>query len=100
GPRYAHTPFPYTTLFRSLAEKVNGHDRSSALGHPRGGRFHVDQETVGRDVAEHRRRPGPRNGPRRGEKGKRGTNHLVARPDAQGDRKSTRLNSSHAKISY
>src|SRR5690606_41687120 len=65
------TLFPYTTLFRSVPVR-------------------------------HRRRPCPGDGPRQG-----GRTRPAARSDrpqpagrAAGDRKSTRLNSSHVKISY
>src|SRR3989442_7442814 len=64
------TLFPYTTLFRS---------RHPAAGHDR---------------------PGPRD-PAAGVLGARGAGPLqAAHRLAQGDRKSTRLNSSHVRISY
>src|SRR3989449_8038910 len=69
------TLFPYTTLFRSRAEG-------------RGGRGH--RESVRREV-----RRGPHAARRRGG-GARG----AAREEGHGDRKSTRLNSSHGYISY
>src|SRR3712207_9592161 len=66
------TLFPYTTLFRSQerAEGVDGARRERAVPDLRGRR------------------------PRRGGRGR------AAREDAQQDRKSTRLNSRHANISY
>src|SRR3712207_7947389 len=69
------TLFPYTTLFRSLAEDAmtdpHARDRQELRG-------------VLEDVAEPVRPPGRRR----------------ARVVEQRDRKSTRLNSSHANISY
>src|SRR3712207_8306964 len=76
------TPFPYTTLFRSLgAQQLGGvgvlllrHDRRAA----RPGVRQLDE-------AELLRRP---------------HHELGAEPREVRDRKSTRLNSSHANISY
>src|SRR3712207_7403512 len=65
------TLFPYTTLFRSLPRAEGGLERRPAGG-PRDRRGRADQRKFG--AAENRRR--------------------------LGDRKSTRLNSSHANISY
>src|SRR5947207_6916093 len=70
------TLFPYTTLFRSVA----GDPRQ-----PHGSR----QLLVRRPPAEARGRPRGRRGP--GDREDRG---------GRGDRKSTRLNSSHTVISY
>src|SRR2546427_5670139 len=77
------TLFPYTTLFRS---------------HPR----EAVEEPVGRVRCDGRSEPAPR-APRRPEV----LGHAVAedaveveREDRGGDRKSTRLNSSHSQISY
>src|SRR3712207_8158100 len=74
------TLFPYTTLFRSGVD----------------GRRHALRV---RTVAGGRRRPGAARadrGPRGGERARQGSE-----PTADdGDRKSTRLNSSHANISY
>src|SRR3712207_7849211 len=71
------TLFPYTTLFRSLVEGRGGGDRRQL---PR----HLHRETVrrARGVEE-----------RSDERARRPTPPQV-------DRKSTRLNSSHANISY
>src|SRR5688572_31049896 len=67
------TLFPYTTLFRSEAQRVPGKVR-----------------VVGAEKRhEDHRRPGERGEVRRAQ-------HAAA----QGDRKSTRLNSSHSQISY
>src|SRR3712207_6891213 len=78
------TLFPYTTLFRSI--------RKTAAQRPRGGTPRRRQPDPSRRGA--RLRPGPRAG---GE----GGGHLIEPPADRGpDRKSTRLNSSHANISY
>src|SRR3712207_8927355 len=76
------TLLPYTTLFRS---HVQGGDVRSADLQRVGGRD---------DGAEHVHVPGARSG--------LGNRILAAvgRGQHQGDRKSTRLNSSHANISY
>src|SRR2546427_6664661 len=72
------TLFPYTTLFRSRSqEHSRSHSRRCTRPHARLG--------TGLPSAE------PRSGPR----GVRGVRNL-----AEGDRKSTRLNSSHSQISY
>src|SRR3712207_8253185 len=80
--------FPYTTLFRSppllLPDGRRRHeralrDRAGVLGH-----LGQEPERAGLPVARRRR---PRLGP-----------HV--RPPRRRDRKSTRLNSSHANISY
>src|SRR5439155_26936691 len=70
--------FPYTTLFRSEA-RVDRRDHGPRLrvqGPPQAGALGFD---------------GPRSGGGRGQRGERG---------GPGDRKSTRLNSSHVAISY
>src|SRR3712207_8366052 len=66
------TLFPYTTLFRSVAQR-RGHR------HPVGTGGQVDPVT---DQGVPRRR------------------HVAGRGHQEADRKSTRLNSSHANISY
>src|SRR5690606_42014154 len=73
-PPPTSTLFPYTTLFRSL--RPGGHQR------------HLRQ-THDRDARASSRPRGGRGGERRG-----------LRRHIQLDRKSTRLNSSHVKISY
>src|SRR3712207_7736817 len=78
------TLFPYTTLFRSLADVQHLHRAGEAL----------DQRVVDRLVREHPRGGGAllaRVEERRGHQ---------AGDDLVEDRKSTRLNSSHANISY
>src|SRR3712207_8078793 len=72
------TLFPYTTLFRSAEGVASGH---------------VD---CARDLLEVPRidTRSPRNG------GRARVDDLRARPQLRRDRKSTRLNSSHANISY
>src|SRR3712207_9019115 len=89
--------FPYTTLFRSLARRVSGEEEHGSghvvrRGEPaeRGG---------GKQVLDHRRRqllPGVLGG----HPGGHDVDPDAARAEFLGDRKSTRLNSSHANISY
>src|SRR2546422_7513892 len=67
------TLFPYTTLFRSVREAQRGLGPSAA-------------------AVARLRRPGP--------DAQRGGSGGVSRRGALGDRKSTRLNSSHGYISY
>src|SRR3712207_7678221 len=77
------TLFPYTTLFRSLQGLLLG--EGAAVD---GAQVVVEEPLAGGRVVEdipHQRRLG-------------GLLHKVA--EALGDRKSTRLNSSHANISY
>src|SRR3712207_8940420 len=76
------TLFPYTTLFRSVAPPARA-DRGGALLRPAGGRAHRGEDRRGGRV-----RPG-----RGGGRGDRAAGRRE-------DRKSTRLNSSHANISY
>src|SRR5690606_41843537 len=76
------TLFPYTTLFRSLARRGEGVyplQDAAGRGHPPGGA-----------PPPHPRRTGRHGG---GDDARRP-------PTPLGDRKSTRLNSSHVKISY
>src|SRR3712207_6986251 len=79
------TLFPYTTLFRS---KRRPHARAEHMGH--GGRD--DQEHQGR-ADGHRAAQAP------GEQQAR-SRDVIDQGTEGGDRKSTRLNSSHANISY
>src|SRR3712207_7826688 len=84
------TLFPYTTLFRSYERKVGRGPRRQPDGRPRLAR---EQRARGRDDAPGDRLeqdPALRPGDRRGDPLR----------DLRGDRKSTRLNSSHANISY
>src|SRR3712207_8813279 len=77
------TLFPYTTLFRSRLERREG--VRSLVGHQA-----VEQAVVDRrDPVAGRRLTGPLE-----ERRRRALEHRTA------DRKSTRLNSSHANISY
>src|SRR3712207_8910368 len=73
------TLFPYTTLFRSRAQL---HDREEV------------GEVIAQDVARHRDRVLPLADALEGER-----HRLPGRHELE-DRKSTRLNSSHANISY
>src|SRR3712207_8097952 len=75
------TLFPYTTLFRSVAEDVQ---RGGVLGDVDGVVEREDPAGYADPDALRPRRDGGRGAQRRGEE----------------DRKSTRLNSSHANISY
>src|SRR3712207_8626037 len=79
------TLFPYTTLFRSLLSELQPLGtpelRRAALGRRREMPRFIDTEI--RSLRE---------GLRRG--------YTLPKANARGDRKSTRLNSSHAKISY
>src|SRR3712207_8740170 len=75
------TLFPYTTLFRSLRP-----DRATGARPPRRDREHTLRRRVPR--------------PRRGDGRARRAGHRDGAPVRRGDRKSTRLNSSHANISY
>src|SRR5258708_20974852 len=77
------TLFPYTTLFRSLLTDAPGNDLVDRRRHAGTGRFEI-----GLDTAEPRRRVVFVHGGHAG---------LVLEI---GDRKSTRLNSSHQIISY
>src|SRR3712207_8081213 len=83
------TLFPSTTLFRSREERIRG-------GGPR-------QEIPGREHVVHR--GGEIRGPRHGRNAEGRIDRVVdrlgaVRPPHHPDRKSTRLNSSHANISY
>src|SRR3712207_7390077 len=75
------TLFPYTTLFRSPGIHGRGPGRDV------------------RDAGRTARNPGNGTGPRAAERFQRGGTEHVPR-QADPDRKSTRLNSSHANISY
>src|SRR3712207_7851272 len=77
------TLFPYTTLFRSLLERV-GRERADVLDDATGGLAVVLQVGLAEGAQDEQvaRR------------------ELAAQRELLGDRKSTRLNSSHANISY
>src|SRR5690606_40349632 len=82
-------PSPYTTLFRSHHGPSPGH-RPRRAAHPRR-RRHQRLRLPG-----HPARPGERGALPRGE----GQGRRLHDADRPRDRKSTRLNSSHVKISY
>src|SRR5437899_9333491 len=75
------TLFPYTTLFRSDAGQHQGDIHVPAYGQRDG----LADASLGKLSAGHRTRRLDRS---------------LERPDESGDRKSTRLNSSHLGISY
>src|SRR3712207_7028673 len=77
------TLFPYTTLFRSRRERQ---EREAGLQRPEA----EDLLDVERVEVEHREHPG----------GDEEHHEVRRRQRAEADRKSTRLNSSHANISY
>src|SRR3712207_8614688 len=82
------TLFPYTTLFRSCMEEPLPGAVGIGEGFLRGERLAGDDEEGGF-------------GPQRLERlGQVGAVHVRDEVDAELDRKSTRLNSSHANISY
>src|SRR3712207_8113897 len=85
------TLFPYTTLFRSDVELLPAALRRPALRHVAGRRWDRRRE--------HDRRADGRDGGG-GARGAPASGALRLSRDAGGDRKSTRLNSSHANISY
>src|SRR2546430_16667391 len=92
------TLFPYTTLFRSLPEaglKVSrtGDDFQTAYPAGQGARFGV-REIDGKPVAY------VMGGDLRPEDLRRAPAQSAALSAEKGDRKSTRLNSSHSQISY
>src|SRR5207249_6513343 len=93
------TLFPYTTLFRSLAEE--GYLRVAGPARPR----RPDREDGLKPESDVRH---GRDGVDRGRRGDGAGGRVRPAPDVQGagagrpagDRKSTRLNSSHVSISY
>src|SRR3712207_9028797 len=92
------TLFPYTTLFRSQPAAGEGADGGADAeqrehrGHP----LHGDAAELGEDRADV-----AVDGEQRGEADHRQAEHQPHLAAAEGgDRKSTRLNSSHANISY
>src|SRR5690606_41999766 len=89
--RRPHTspPFPYTTLFRSI---VDVHPLGEIERRPDSGRC-VGGNLDGDGHAREKHRPGIAAGDVLGERGELPVHAFV-------DRKSTRLNSSHVKISY
>src|SRR3712207_9253854 len=92
------TLFPYTTLFRS-ARRFDGADLAGARDRL-AGRLRTDQQAdraATAPVAPHRLRPPVPDLPEARDLHPGGP---AGRPDGRSDRKSTRLNSSHANISY
>src|SRR3712207_8473927 len=86
------TLFPYTTLFRS-GRRAEAHQRRLARRRPGA---HVEVEVRGGGVDQSRDEPWGS-----GRDGDQGRDHAVTVERIEvGDRKSTRLNSSHANISY
>src|SRR3712207_9193276 len=76
------TLFPYTTLFRSFAEQVTGVAREVGTDGKLGGQAEVPNVAgTWKDLTE-------------------SVNLMAGNLTSQVDRKSTRLNSSHANISY
>src|SRR5690606_40597999 len=89
------TLFPYTTLFRSHG----GSGQRAARGRRRRRVPELEPDTRGPGAGDARRGAGPsRPSLRRTRAAAAGVDARVARRRA--DRKSTRLNSSHVKISY
>src|SRR3712207_7426984 len=80
------TLFPYTTLFRSRRQPVEGRRDPLRVDLEREGR-RATLDELGRDAA-------------RGDAGAAAERPESRRADPRPDRKSTRLNSSHANISY
>src|SRR5690606_40968508 len=96
-PHLVHTLFPYTTLFRSDVERGGepARDGQAHLAEPDqadGGGFHGSPSDVDQDLIV--------NGSRTSSD--RSTSTFLVRrySSIASDRKSTRLNSSHVKISY
>src|SRR3712207_8279640 len=87
------TLFPYTTLFRSAALACPASRRGLLGGRPLGEARATGQEGV--EVEPRERRLGPAHVGGEGVGGRGAPEHV-----ARQDRKSTRLNSSHANISY
>src|SRR3712207_9035603 len=92
------TLFPYTTLFRSLRlaelRDVGAVERDRAAGDRHRSGDQLEQGALAGAVRADQRVPGA---------GGHREVHAVdggERPEPPGDRKSTRLNSSHANISY
>src|SRR3712207_7243335 len=87
------TLFPYTTLFRSLSAPKGisqQHDHEPA----------DHEERTERDALRHAEAGGGQAGERADEEAGERHPHDDRDRTARGDRKSTRLNSSHANISY
>src|SRR3712207_7436245 len=80
------TLFPYTTLFRSQAELVGWMTRRGKVSLAEAARYTGQDEGAAQALME--------------ELEKRGLVAEQVGPEGEPDRKSTRLNSSHANISY
>src|SRR2546430_6921206 len=78
------TLFPYTTLFRSALDRARTDHRTQRRARP--GFSRPEPFSLADSSAEH--------------SGRIGCARFAAQPTARGDRKSTRLNSSHSQISY
>src|SRR5207253_8081061 len=90
------TLFPYTTLFRSLQEFVNEHEKELEL-------LRAKLEEEMRDEPEGRERGSVAELEHEQKKGAAGGNNAergTGEDSKSADRKSTRLNSSHVAISY
>src|SRR5690606_42028645 len=91
------TLFPYTTLFRSVGLGRDAEREARVALRLRGVGAHGDVRERGScRQHEHRRHGG--GGERAAVRGRTGVGHGCG--PSVGDRKSTRLNSSHVKISY
>src|SRR5439155_23808568 len=91
-------PFPYTTLFRSVAAQPRAHGLDRAHADDRRGQSERESGAAFRDPVVDRRAREERHGyscNRPYESGDNAENHQM-----RVDRKSTRLNSSHVAISY
>src|SRR5207253_8795789 len=90
------TLFPYTTLFRSLVRRLHAAERVARVGRIR------DQAAAAQHVARAAHEPQLRVGGMDGKELRHQVrrNASISRATASGDRKSTRLNSSHVAISY
>src|SRR3712207_7956371 len=84
------TLFPYTTLFRSRRAPLAAGALGAAEPHERPQRQREGERRGDAEGREHLRRPAREERPRGREQRRQGVR----------DRKSTRLNSSHANISY
>src|SRR5689334_23775991 len=90
-PPPTSTLFPYTTLFRSVPDEQPGHLRR---------RVRVPERAAARAQRRRRREALPRSDSRDPEGGEGSRDRDADHRADEGDRKSTRLNSSHSSISY
>src|SRR3712207_9144472 len=92
------TLFPYTTLFRSRAAPALAEREPEGED---GGDRREERALVADDLAgDEPGQPGRQRGLHEGEPDRAQPLETGAQADARADRKSTRLNSSHANISY